>query len=101
VSELGLGEKLKNGRCKQVGRRMPVNLKSLGIAVSQDAKIGISFQRPGEINKISVGLSNKRSVGEPLADRFGNIEGSAALREFLHTPIRELDMNVVCHKLSV
>src|SRR5579863_921674 len=79
VSKLGLRKKLENSRRQQMRGGMPVNLERLGIAVGQDAKIGVLFQRPGEIDEIAVGLCSQCSIGKPLADGFGNIEGSTAL----------------------
>ena len=78
--------------------RVPVNLERLGIFLGQDAKVGIFFERPREIDEIAVGLGRKRSVRQPLADGLGNIERSRALGNFLDAPVGELHMNAVCHK---
>jgi hypothetical protein len=59
---------------------MTINCKRLGIAIGQNAKIGIFLQRPGKIDEITVGLGGKGRIGQPLADGFGDIEGGAALR---------------------
>ena len=79
VTKLGLGKKLEHRRRKQMRGGMPVDFERLGIAIGQDAKVGIFFQRPGEIDEIAVGLRRERSVGQPLADGLGNVERSAAL----------------------
>jgi hypothetical protein len=44
---------------------MPVDFESFRIFIREDAKIGIFFQRPGQINQIAIGFRGKGGIGEP------------------------------------
>src|SRR4051794_23850696 len=81
-------------------RRMPINFEGLRIAISQKPKIGIFFQRLGNINEIAVGFGNERGVGQTLANRFSDIERGRPFRDFFHTSVRKFDMDAVCHRLE-
>ena len=69
VSELGLGKKFKHGGGHEVRRRVPVNLKRLGIAIGEQAQAGVALQRPGEIGQIAVSIC--RMPGSPDAAWWG------------------------------
>ena len=47
---------------------MPVNFKRLGIAIGEQAEVGVFFQRPGDIDQIAVGFGHQRRIGQALAD---------------------------------
>src|SRR5580704_18416006 len=77
---------------------MPVNLQRLRIFVSQKAKVGIFFQRTGEVNEVAIGFGCQSGICQPRADGLRNVERSRPLGNILHAPIRKLYMNAVCHK---
>src|SRR5882672_5323014 len=81
-------------------RGMPVNFERLGIAISQQPKVDVFFQRPGQVNEIAMRLSYKRGIGKTLADRFGDIERGSPSGDFFHGPVGKLDMDAVCHRLG-
>ena len=101
MTELGLRKKLQNRRRQQMGGRMPIDFERLGIALGQDAQVGVFFQRPGEIDEIAVSLCSERGVGEPLANRLGDVERSATFRNVLHAPVGEFDVNIFCHRVPL
>src|ERR1035441_739439 len=76
------------------------NLKRLRISVLQKAKIGILFQRAGEIDEIAVGFRRQSRIRQPRANRLRNLQCSRAFGNFLHAPIRELYMNAVSHNVG-
>src|SRR6266849_5231933 len=80
---------------------MTVNLQRLRILVSQQAEIGIFFQRLSQIDEIAVGLRHERGVGQSRADRLGNVKRGRPLGNFFHASIRKLHMNAVCHKVEL
>ncbi len=47
---------------------MPVNFERLGIAIGQQAKLGVFLQRPGDVDEIAVRFGHERGVGQTLAD---------------------------------
>ena len=79
---------------------MPVNFERLGIAIGQQAKVGVFLQRPGNVDEVAVGLGDKRGIGQALADGFGDIECGRPFGNFFHAPVGKLDMDAVCHKLG-
>src|SRR5712671_1545853 len=80
--------------------RMPVNFQRLWILVGKQAEIGIFLQRLGEIDQVAVTFRYQRGIRQPRADGLGNVKRGRALGNFLHTPIRELHMNTVCHRVE-
>ena len=93
VTELGLRKQLEHRRRQQVRRRMPENLKRLGIFLSQETKISIFFQRPRQVDEIAVRFGRQRRIRQPRTDLLRNLERSRASRNFFHAPVRELHMN--------
>ncbi len=79
---------------------MPVDLKRFGIAISQQPKVGVFFERPGNVNQIAVSLGNESGIGQTLADRFSDIERGRPLGNFFHASVRKLDLDAVCHRLG-
>ncbi len=51
VAELGFGEEFKHRRRHQVRGGMPIDFQRLGIALGQNAQLGIFFQGPCQINE--------------------------------------------------
>ncbi len=86
-------KQLGDGGRQQVRSGMAENFKRLRIALGQDAQVGVFFQRPGEVDEVAVSLGSERRVGEPLANRLGDVERSAAFRNVLHAPVGEFDVN--------
>ena len=100
VAQLGLGKQFEHGRRQQMRGRMPVNFKRLGIAIGQQAKVGIFFQRLGDVDEIAVGFGDESGISQTLANGFSDIERGRPFRDFFHTSVRKLDMDAVCHKLG-
>ena len=50
VAELGLGKQLQHRGGHQVRRRVAIDFQRFGIAVSEDAQLGILLQRTGEVH---------------------------------------------------
>ena len=79
---------------------MPVNFERLGIAIGQQAKIGVFLQRPGDVDEIAVSFGHQRGVGQALANGFRDIERGRPLGDFFHASVGKLDVNAVCHRLG-
>ena len=58
---------------------MPVNLERFGIAIRQQAKVGVFFERPGDVNQVAVSFGDQRGISQTLANRFGDIEAVVPL----------------------
>src|SRR5258708_37454920 len=81
-------------------RRMPVNFQRLGIAILEQAQIGIFFEWLGQVDEIAIGFRDECGVGEPQADGLRDVERGGACGNFLHAAVGELHMNAVCHKVG-
>jgi hypothetical protein len=54
VAELGLGKKFENGGSEQVRGGMTVDFERLGVAIGQNAQVGVFFERTGEVDQVAV-----------------------------------------------
>ena len=63
-------------------------------------RVGVFFQRTGEVDEVAVGFGSQSGIGQPRADALRDIERGGALGKFLVASIGKLDMNVVCHKFG-
>jgi hypothetical protein len=100
MPQLGLRKKLKHRRRQQMRRRMPVNLQRLGILLGQKLKIGVTLEWLRQIDQIAISPGRQRRIRQPRTDRLRHLQRRRTLRDFLHTPIRELHMNAVSHSLG-
>src|SRR5882672_6203472 len=80
-----------------MGRRVPVDLQRFWILFREDAKIGVFFQRLGQVNEIAVGFGDQRGIRQPRTNGLSDIERSRACGNFLHAPVGELHMYVIWH----
>ena len=73
VAELGLGKELEHRRSHQVRRRVAIDFQRLGIALGEDAQLGILLQRTREIDELRVVLRRlcRAPVGSPLSEEAG------------------------------
>ncbi len=52
VAELGLGKELENGGGHQMRGRVAIDFQRLGIAIGEDAELGVLLQRAREIDEL-------------------------------------------------
>ncbi len=63
------------------------NIKGFAVLGSENPHVNRAipiFERPVEIDDVPAGNRGNRHVGQPLADRQGNIARADRVREFLH-----------------
>src|SRR4029077_9013522 len=80
--------------------RVAITFERLGIAISQQAKISVFFKRPSNVNEIAISFGHQRSIGQALANRFGDLECGRPLGDFFHGPVGKLDVNALCHRFG-
>ncbi len=54
VAEFGLREEFEHSRGKQVRGRMPIDFERLGVAVGEDAQVGVAIEGTGEVDQVTV-----------------------------------------------
>jgi hypothetical protein len=64
---------------------------------SQPPKLRRVGTRPSQIDEVAIGFRRYRRIRQPRTDRLSDIQRRRTLRHFLLAPIRNLDVNVVCH----
>src|SRR4029077_11874725 len=95
VSQLGFWKQFEYRRRQQVGGRVPVDLQGLGILLGEDAKRGVLLDRLGQIDEVAIGLGDQGRVGQPGADRFGDVERGGAFGNFLAASVGKVYLDVI------
>ena len=97
VAELGFRKQFQDGGGHEVGRGVAVDREGIRITVGQDAQLGVGVERASQVDQVAVGLGRQRSLGQPRADGFRDVQRGGAFRNLLGAAIGQLDGDHVCH----
>ena len=79
--ELGAREQPRDGLRHHVGGRVPQHMATVLGVLGDDRHRAARWERSGQIGLLPVDRRRHRRLGEPLADRTGQIEGGRAGRQ--------------------
>jgi hypothetical protein len=96
-AELGFRKQLEHGGGQQVRGRVAVDLQRLGILRSQNLNLGVAFERASQIVELTVHARHHGVVGQPRADRLGDVQRPASRRHLLLAAIWQCDGETFAH----
>ena len=90
VAELGLGKQFEHGSRHEVRRGVAIDLQRLGIALGQDAQLGIALQRTRQVHQASAIVLRGLRLRLVFALRFGLASVLASAAGWFPLPLAPL-----------
>ena len=93
-ADLGLRKDLPHRRGEHVRRRVTQHVERLRMLVGDDLDRDPVGERARQVAHLAVDPRREGGLGQPRADRLGEVGGGAALRQGLLAPVGERDANL-------